>query len=353
MRLRRLVAGLALLLLPAGPALACGAFVSDSGRVELTGIEALLRWDGTTESLLVSVSFQTDDRKVGWLMPLPEAPEIEEGDRRLMDRAFAITAPPAEPSSDEGEGAGAPQVGGAPGVDVIGRDTIGGLRFVTLSGGNAGDVGRWMRRHGFGFHDRQEPVLQGYLDRSWVIVAARVAPGKVPVASLLPVRFTFDTPEIVYPLAMAGSSHTDIYLGMTLFVLTPFRPSSTTYPEVITEPARNLAPPLPGDQVHLRYAAPLGDDARRMEATPETCLTRYEARFQVDALTEDLVLSRAADQTPIDYASLGNEGNGSWITWVAISVVLVTLAVVISLGMARRRRAEEAPRMPTQVPPSP
>jgi hypothetical protein len=334
-------------------ALACGAFVSHSGRVELTGIEALLRWDGTTEGLLVSVSFQTQDPKVGWLMPLPSAPEIEEGDRRLIDEAFEITTPPVEPSSDEGEGAGAPQVGNAPGVDVIGRETIGGLRFATLSGGSAGDVGRWMRQHRFGFHDRQEAVLQGYLDRGWVVVASRVAPGEAPIPSLVPVHFTFGSPELVYPLAMAGSSHSDIYLAMTLFVLTPFRPASTTYPESIVEPTPDLASPLPGDHVSLRYTAPLGDNARRMEATSGTWLTRYEGTFPVDTLTQDLVLTKASDQTPVDYSDLDeDDGILVWVIRVAVVLLAAVLAIWISLGMARRRRSSEAAQMPNQPPPS-
>ena len=349
---RQLRAFLALLIvLSPQAALACGAFVSDSGRVELTGIEGLVRWDGTTESLLVSVSFQTDDAKVGWLMPLPAAPEIEESDRTLIDEAIAITTPPQQPGSDEGEGAGAPQVGGAPGVDVIGRETIGGLRFVTLTGGSAGDVGVWMRRHAFGFHDRQELVLQSYLDRDWVVVAARVAPGKAPVPSLLPVRFTFDSPELVYPLAMAGSSHSDIYLAMTLFVLTPFRPASTTYPESIVEPRPNLAPPLPGDDLELRYTAPLGGNAQRMEATPGTWLTRYEGLFPVDTLTEDLVLERAGEQDPVVFASADDEdGILVWVTRIGVVIVAAVLAIWITLGMARRRRSSEAARLPTPGP---
>ena len=329
-------------------ALACGAMVSEGGQTEVRGFEALLRWDQGVEDLLVSVSFASDDPSFGWLMPLPTAPEIEEADLTLIEEAFEITEPPREEFSD-GEGAGAPpQVGGAPGVDIIGRDTVSGLRFVTLGGKQAAEVARWMRKHGFGFHDRQEPVLQGYLDKSWVVVAARVAPGEALKASLTPVRFTFPSPEPTYPLAMAGSGHQKLDLGMVLFVLSPYRPASTTYSERIERPDPIHGFDPPGRSLELRYSAPLGNEAERMEATPETWLTRYEMSMRVEDLTQDLVLAAAAEQTPVDYAELVDEPPGAlvWVARVGVLLVAAVLAIWISLGMARRRRSSETPRMP-------
>ena len=329
-------------------ALACGGVVSESGGAELTGFEALLRWEDGIEELLVSVGFSSPDPTFGWLMPLPSAPEIDEANLRLIEEAFEITEPPREEVSD-GEGAGAPPlVGGAPGVDIIGRDTVGGLRFVTLGGERAGDVARWMRKHRFGFHDRQEPVLQEYLDRGWIVVAARVAPGEALKASLTPVRFVFPSPEPTYPLAMAGSGHQKVDLGMALFVLTPYRPASTTYSERIEHPDLIHGFGRPGRRLGLRYSAPLGGDAERMNASPETWLTRYEMSVPVQDLTQDLVLTAASEQTPVDYTGLVDEDPGVW-TWVTrftILLAFVMLAVWTSTGMARRRRASEASRMP-------
>ena len=354
-RLVRVLRALVVALLTLSPqaALACGAMVSEDGAAELTGFEALLEWDGSTEEMLVSVDFRSGDPTFGWLMPLPSPPEIVEGDLAPIEEAYAITEPPVTPNEDDGEGAGAgaPVVGG--GVDVLGRDTVGGLRFVTLGGEGAAEVGRWMRKRGFGFHDRQEPVLQDYLDKEWVVVAARVAPGGKLDASLVPVSFTFRSRELTYPLAMAGAGHPGLNLGMTLFVLSPFRPSSTTYPEKLVEPDQSSGFGAPGRRLELRYSAPLGDQAARMGATPETWLTRYEATVPVEDLTEDLVLAAASEQTPVDYSDVGDD-NGIlfWVTRIGVVIIAAVLAVWISLGMARRRRSSEAPRMPNQPPPS-
>ncbi len=358
MRILRAAVTLALLLSPQA-ALACGAMVSDEGQVEIVGFDAMIDWDGSTEELLVKVVFQSNDPSFAWLMPLPAQPEIEQGDLIRFEEAERISRPPdlsdVAPGSDEG----APPVVGGSAVDILDRQTIGGLRFVTLRGQRAEDVSRWMHKHGFVFHDRQEPVLQGYLDRGWVVVAARVAfDGDFLSGSFLPVRFTFPSEELTYPLAMTGSGHEHLGLEMRLFVLSPFRPTSTTYPERIVEPEPGGHFSLfnPG-QLELRYSAPLGDQASRLDATPDTWLTWYEGNWLSQRkLTQDLVLERSTDQTPIDYSNLRDELESQrfwlWIQRIAVVLVAALLGIWISRRMARARRASEAARMPTQVPPA-
>ena len=91
-----------------------------------------------------------------------------------------------------------------------------------------------------------------------------------------------------------------------------------------------------------------------MEATPDTWLTRYEMNAPAEQLTEDLVLTRATEQSAVDYANLldggGPQGSFAWVMPVAIGIVGVALAIRISVGMARRRRAGEAARMPGSGP---
>src|SRR5688572_28706956 len=95
MRARRAVVVLALLILPAGPVLACGAMVSPAGRAEILGLQALLRWEGGTEELDVSIGYQTrGEEKLAWMMPLPSPPKITEADGDLVSQAFDITEPP-------------------------------------------------------------------------------------------------------------------------------------------------------------------------------------------------------------------------------------------------------------------
>jgi len=345
-------------------ALACGAMVSESGQAEMLGFEAMLRWDGATEELLVSVDFQSKDPTFAWLMPLPAAPEIEEADLKPIERALEISEPPdlsgVVPELLPGQEESAPPAVGGAQIDVLGSTRIGGLRFVTLSGKHAQDVAKWMRKHGFAFVDTQEPVLQGYLDRGWIVVAARIASGAEGFVSgsVLPVRFTFPSPEPTYPLAMTGSSHLGLGLGMRLFVLSPFRPTSSTYKERIIEPEPDGHFALFNQGgLELRYSAPLGKEASKLEAAPQTWLTWYESSgMSVNRLTQDLVFARAADQTPIDYsdlrAELETQRNWIWVQRIAFPLGGALLGVWVGRRIRRSRRASEAARMPNPPPPS-
>jgi hypothetical protein len=322
--------------------------ISPRGGAEVLSLEALLRWESGTEELEVSVGFQTrGEEQLAWVMPLPSAPEVTRAKGDLISVAREITQPPEDDETD-GEGAAPPLVGGGRGVDVISRERVGGLRFVTLGGKDSGELTRWMSRHGFAFHDRQKPVLQDYLDKGWVVVAARFA--SPSIATLEPVRFRFATPEPVYPLAITGAGHEKEDIDISLFVLSPFRPTSTTYDEHVRVDESGILGPKRG-RLELRYSAPLGEQAERLLATPSTWLTRYEANIAVQGLTEDLVFARANDQTSVDYSDLeGGSAILSLAMWILIPLALFILAVWISLGMARRRRASEAPKIPTQGP---
>ena len=144
---------------------------------------------------------------------------------------------------------------------------------------------------------------------------------------------------------------------MKLFVLSPFRPTSTTYPEQIVEPEpQGRFTPFNFGHLELRYSAPLGDKASRLDASADTWLTWYQGQWLSQRkLTQDLVLERSADQTPINYSSVREEVESErfwfWMQRIAVVLVAGLLAIWFSMRSARARRTAEAPQMPTQMPP--
>ncbi|MDQ3990689.1 MAG: DUF2330 domain-containing protein, partial [Actinomycetota bacterium] len=317
-------AGAALAVIGAGPALACGGMVSPDGATELARFETLLVHDGATQQILTSVAYETSreygsgteaDEGFAWLMPLPSPPEVGAGDAAAIRSARSMTAPPPRdehvpPVMPLLCACGAADQGpGATGVDVLGRTVVEGLEFVTLGGERAGEMAAWMREEGFTFHDRQEPVLQGYLDRGWVVVAARILPGAEPTGELTTVRFRFDTAEPVYPLAIAGADHGGPPVRMSLYVATPYRPESATLPQTVVRPDDYADFPQPSDELQLRYSAPLeGYRAGILEGATDlpdgAWLSWYEASFDPETLDQDLRLDRATDQEAVDYEPL-------------------------------------------------
>jgi hypothetical protein len=206
-----------------------------------------------------------------------------------------------------------------------------------------------MTEHRFAFHDRQQPAVQSYLDRGWVLVAARALPGAEASGALTPVRFRFRTSEPLYPLALAGSGHESLRLPMTLFVITGDRPVSATYHETVVRPDRDGDFPAAGNRLELRYTAPLDRlDATSLGVTPGTWLTRYEAMWEPPDLTDDLVLEPAADQSAVGFGWLLEEyasaRRGVYLARGALIAAPILLASGVGgwLVVRRRRRRRTA-----------
>ncbi|HLQ61513.1 MAG TPA: DUF2330 domain-containing protein [Candidatus Acidoferrales bacterium] len=328
---------------PAG-AEACGALVSRDGSAELNSFTALLAWEAGNEELLVTIAYQSN-QEFGWLLPLPAAPVVTAGNSVGLRRALVISTPPAPPHHGFGFGAAAP-----PGPTELGRATVGGYELVTLGGGDAQSVGHWLTDHGFAFHDRQAAAVQSYLDRHWVLEAARVAPGALAgPAQLTPVHLSFRTPEPVYPLLIAGSGHATA-IPMTLLVVTPFRPRSTTFAQTVVKPDAYGQFPAAGDRLELRYSAPLDADERTtvmasVHVAAGSWLTRYQASWSPATLSSDLILDVDPSQSRVDFSDLmaayrraEDDSNRQLLLWLGFvigvpallgSIFIIALTVVI------------------------
>jgi len=344
---------------PGTAALACGGMVSPDGTADMQGMSALLSYDGAREDLAVVVSYAAPSGPFAWLMPLPAAPQISQASVQGLIDGFRITTPPLEsdyqPHLGLGfSGAAAPSSG----VLELGRTTIGNLEFVTLGATDAGELATWMQAHHFGFHDTQRESIQGYLARHWVLVAARTT-AAAPASGAIAVRFTFTTPDPVYPLAIAGASHQGT-LPMHLLVITPYRPASATYPETTVRPASNGEEPSPQSRLELRYASTLTaverEQVGQTVAVPAgSWLTRYDAEWQVTDLRMDLVLKRADEQSMVNFDELyqrfqderdrTNQAYGLAATvgayWLAIILILLvsgTFALVLGAAFGGFRK---------------
>jgi hypothetical protein len=349
-------AALLLFLLMSVRAGACGGMISPDGRTELNQFVAILSHDGSVEDLTVAVGYTGSGGGFAWMMPFPATPQISRGDATGIQRALQITTPPTPLDYGGGSsGAGAPAY-----VDQLGRTTVGDLDLVTLSATSAQDMATWMTSHGFTFHDNQQSVVQSYLDRHWVFVAARVSPGAPTIAHIVPLRFKFQSDVPLYPLAIAASSHpTD--LVMTLLVITPSRPEADSLQQVIVRPNDSGEFPSPSNRLELRYSAPLTDSsdrdtiARSVSVPPTAWLTRFDANWSTTSLTKDLVLRKSRDQSVVDFTQLAqrlqSDADRRNFTTAATVIALVLGVLVVVIGVPttgivlvlRRRKRQPEP----------
>jgi hypothetical protein len=315
----------------------------------LREFQALLSFDGNTEHLLVAIGYENPDPAGGlaWLMPFPSPPDAIEGSDDGLEAAFDLSAPPLRSEHVPSVvpllcacGADTDDTR-AGGVSLLDRTRVGNLELETLSADDATDLERYLTANRFGFHDRQRDVVESYLDKDWVFVAAKMADDvQAEAVALTPVLFSFTTSEPVYPLAIAGSDHEGEPLRMSLLTVTPTRPEPEGYPSRIVEPDEDgiFAEP---EGLEIRFSDRLTSaEARSIDVSVPAqaggWLTRFEASFDQRLLTSDLTLQEADAQQPLDYdewiESYGSDRVIARAGQVMFTFVLVTPVVLAAAG---------------------
>lgn len=254
------VAALALFIVQAGPALACGGLVAPDGDVRLSRANTFVAWHDGIEHYMTAFAY-TDpcaagqaagvspaqgvalpsgatasapgtgstpnsappaapckvSNSIGWIVPLPALPlSIQPGGRWTFQRLFNETHP-IEFASGIAAGGAEPS---AANVQVIQTTQIEALDITVLRGSGQGVVD-WCRQNGFVLNDETRAHLLIYAKGSPIFMAAKYDAARALARNQIegdgaPILITMRTPSLWVPLevlALDGQQvQADIYL---------------------------------------------------------------------------------------------------------------------------------------------
>jgi hypothetical protein len=190
-------------------ACACGAPAPRPGQDVVVDRElAILSWDGQRERIELILDMLTGSDDVGLIFPTPAPATVTAGDRDTFARIEEAIAPKQVVvddwwATDGGDGATA---GGPPAV--LDQVQLGPVQATTLAADDAAGLGAWLDENGYGIRPEIAEGLQDYVDRGWYFVALKLT-SAAPLDGLLdPVRFTFDSDRLVYPMALSRRAET-------------------------------------------------------------------------------------------------------------------------------------------------
>ncbi|MFD3333335.1 DUF2330 domain-containing protein [Streptomyces sp. NPDC058700] len=332
------------------PAYACGCGAMIPTRSERIGVdreESAVRWDGRTETVVMRFAVHGNARRAAWIMPVPSRAAVTLGDPELFDALERLTEPeqrdrfhfwPREDdwpfAHDHGDGAGAPAPGTG-GVGVVGRERLGPFDVARLTATDPEALGDWLRSNGFELPDRLTGALQPYVDRKWEYVAVRLAPEEkdaVLGGELTPLRITFASPELVYPMRLSRLAATAQTLG--LYILADHR----------MEPRS----PIGGDRPEVTFAGridrPEGAVAGLAGEGP-VHLTALEQEFPNPGRIDDDHRLRVVADTPyrrVEYTDRLLTVGGGIPVWLLTAGGGLLLAVVTALLLVRAARRRPA-----------
>lgn len=208
-----LATGLAVAPLAPAAACGCGGVAPSPGSEVSVGEEhAIVSWQGGdrlsgVEQIDLLLGVLSTDVETGLIFPTPAPAKVSLGDRDDFEAIDRVTTPERVEEYDwwtfralgDGSPAGAPP-------EVLDVVQLGPIEAVTLSASDSAGLQTWLSDNGFELSAEVTALLDGYVDRGWFFVALTLT-GDAPLdGGLDPLRFTFASDELVYPLELSRAA---------------------------------------------------------------------------------------------------------------------------------------------------
>ncbi|MEP6478645.1 MAG: DUF2330 domain-containing protein [Rhodoglobus sp.] len=199
----------------AAPASACGCggpAPQPGTQVSVDRESALVRWNGSLEEILMQLDMRGDTGETGLVVPTPTPAKVTSGDASTFVALEAQLVPETVVEWDWwgggislGAGA-APEGGGAP--TVLDRVQLGPIEATTLAAADATGLTTWLDENGYALSPALEAELGPYVDMGWSFVALKLTSTADFDGALDPIRFSFASDSLVYPLRMSHAAKT-------------------------------------------------------------------------------------------------------------------------------------------------
>ncbi len=201
----------AFLLIPATPALADGGFfVLDPSRdISQPAQKAIILYENNRETLILQVKYEGDADEFAWVIPVPNYPDVGVAEPELFQELAELTE--VEVYSGGGCAFG-PMAGPGEGVEVWEEMVVGPYDVAILSASSSAALINWLNANGYFFPEEGEEIIDSYVAQSgeWYFVATKInaeaeATG-LAEGTIQPLRLSFDSDEIFYPLRITSLS---------------------------------------------------------------------------------------------------------------------------------------------------
>ncbi|MCI0344472.1 MAG: DUF2330 domain-containing protein [Chloroflexi bacterium] len=320
-----LPAALAVLLMTAAPALACGGLIGPNGAVNLLRTTTFAGYHEGIEHYVTSFEFAGGGGAFGSLTPLPGVPtSVEKGGDWTLQRLIRETQPVFDEQAVRLQAVGA----AAPSAQELMKVKIDALDITVLKGG-AAEIGQWAQDHGFRLPPDAPEVLDFYASRSPIFLAAAfdaaaAAERGQAIGDGTSVHVTIPTPNPWVPLRiLALGKNGQERVEADVYLLTDIAPAMLPAPS-----GRNGITLQHSDTATTSLLDDLRSD-RGMEWVPTSAwLTQVTVDASASQLSYDLAIDASGQGTP-SRVQAGLEIPGTaYGTGPALGRVLITIALI-------------------------
>lgn len=163
----------------------------------------ILVWDKEhhTEHFIRKASFRSEGDSVGFIVPTPSRPQLEESGNAAFPYLAQITAP-----KDGSKGfelpigcAADPKTSYGRSVRVVEEKTVAGYHAVVLAADSGKALVEWLKEHGYAYTPEAAAWAQPYLEKRWYMTAMKIAKDGGPEVAASALRITFQTEHPLFP----------------------------------------------------------------------------------------------------------------------------------------------------------
>ena len=224
-------------------ALACGGFFCSSAPVDQQAERVLFAQeeDGAW-SVYVEILYQGEADSFAWVVPVPEAPELD----TWYGAAFSALDQATQPNYQPDQSCFPPQFAGAGGddrdanaraedepaaeVNVLAREQVGPFDTATVESEDPRALVEWLRVNGFRIVPEMEPFIALYTAEGMAFTAMKLLPGE-DVASIKPIKMTYRSAGPVVPLRLTSVAAMP-EMGVKVWVVGDKRYGPSNVPEI-------------------------------------------------------------------------------------------------------------------------
>ena len=323
------------------PALACCAVAGPGTPVVNADQSVIIIWDHTSKQqhFIRKAGFKTTATDVGFLVPTPSKPDLQEAGSEAFPYLAQITAPMVSRRSFSiGCSAAIPVSKSANWVHVVEEETVAGFHAVVLASDSGTALSAWLQARGYHLSPEVTTWAEPYLDQRWYITAMKVAadkntPDKPILADAL--RISFKTNRPLFPYREPDSLKDARKLNVEDRLLRIYFIGETRYAGTLGAGHAWSGKPVWSGPLQADQKSALLQKLRLPSSTgPQSWwLTEFEDDWKYGTAPSDLYFTPAGREPlrrPVEYARHG-DANGFDLSLCA------TVGIAVLMPLRRKR----------------
>lgn len=348
-------------------ACACGGFVDPADQPDGANVmkeTAVLSLRDGVETIVMGLALDAERVGSTLLMPTPSVPEVSAAQSGTLREMAAATAPRevieydywGENPFGGGADGGAPGAGATEGAEptVHSQERIGDYEVAVL-GGEADGVRSWLTDNGYALSEELSALMDPYAADGWTFTAVRYAADAVLSGDVEPLRFDFETEELIYPMRFSQAAETSQTVHLFVLGETAVRRADSSASQQQVDRPWIGSPTSRGwtwSDATLRELAGegFGDVTQNDERPVEfRMVTEFEVHGEPASFTTDFAFTadpEAEDVIPTYTTTKVVAVMGIPVGWLLVlagvitagSLLIAVLATVIAARSGRRRR---------------